>query len=150
MCIIYVLEDSSLQSVFSFCINVGTEDRIGDPIILVWNVRHALLPAESSCQFLKLKAFSPFWSIIKFYRWVEISIRFPLVALRELVCEGTEFPQAVALMTEPLLVDAELQLVIRMTVVEGAATELVEKQQYGNTETRGNGERRPELGVRNW
>lgn len=72
------------------------------------------------------------------------------MALRELVCEGTEFPQTVALMTEPLLVAAELQLVIRMTVVEGAATELVEKQQYGNTETRGNGERRPELGVQNW
>ena len=72
------------------------------------------------------------------------------MALRELVCEGTEFLQAVALMTEPLLVAAELQLVIRMKVVEGAATELIEKQQYGNTETRENGERHPELGVQNW
>lgn len=149
MCIIYVLEGSSLQCVFSFCINVGTGIELG--IQLYWSGMRCthLYPAEPSCQFLKLKTFSPFWSIIKFYRWVEISIRFPLVALRELVCEGTEFPQTVALMTEPLLVAAELQLVIRMTVVEGAATELVEKQQYGNTETRGNGERRPELGVQN-
>lgn len=91
-----MLEGSSLQSVFSFCVNIGAGDRIGDLVLLVWNAQLALLPAEPSRQFLKLSAFSPFWSIIKFYRWVEISIRLPLV-----VCEGTEFPQAVALMSEP-------------------------------------------------
>lgn len=52
------------------------------------------------------------------------------MALREQVHEGTEFLLAAALVAKPLLIAVELQLLIRTAIVEGAATELSEKQHF--------------------
>lgn len=62
----------------------------------------------------------------EFYRGVEIYIKFLLVALRESVCEGTEF--LLALAAKPLLIAVKLQFLIRTAVAQGADTELYQTQ----------------------